>query len=170
MVCFVNSGRRIKTDTTVPLGNSRQPALTPKVSMLGSVSTTENIFGRLHEKNPMDAAHKSPCVICLGTFVTSAGACDFIALALYFSNLAGFEAQHSPWPTLEEPERQTIVQSLPCRSDFVWQFVLRGTPLVPSGSGPCSWKQRGIIVSGNPVHGAFEPTATSTASNTFGYL
>ena len=31
--------------------------------------------------------HKSPCVICLGTFVTSAGACDF-TLALYFLNLA----------------------------------------------------------------------------------
>ena len=31
-------------------------------------------------------------------------------------------------------------------------------------------KQRGTIVIGNHVHGAFEPTATSTASNTFGYL
>ena len=99
-------GRRFKTDTTVLLGNSRQPALATKVSMLGSVSTTETFSEALAaRKNPMDAAHKSPCVICLGTFVTSAGACDFIALAFYFSHLAGFEAQHSPWPSLEEPER-----------------------------------------------------------------
>ena len=58
-----------------------------------------------HKKNPMDAVHKYPCVICLGTFVTSAGACDFIGLAFCFSYLADFEAQRSPWPTLEEPER-----------------------------------------------------------------
>ena len=104
MVCFVERcGRRFKTDTAVPLGNSRQ---TPKVSMPGSVSTTETFAGALvARKNLMDAAHKSRCVMCLGTFVTSAGACDFIALAFYFSNLAGFQAQHSPWPTLEEPER-----------------------------------------------------------------
>ena len=31
-------------------------------------------------------------------------------------------------------------------------------------------KQRGTIIIGNPVHRAFEPTATSTESNTSGYL
>ena len=31
-------------------------------------------------------------------------------------------------------------------------------------------QQRGTIIIGNPVHRAFEPTATSTESNTSGYL
>ena len=37
------------------------------------------------QKHFMDAAHKSTCVICLGTFVMSAGACDFIAFLLFIS-------------------------------------------------------------------------------------
>ena len=39
------SGRRIKTDTTVPLGNSRELALTTKVSMLGSGLDNKKKFG-----------------------------------------------------------------------------------------------------------------------------
>ena len=76
------------------LGNSRQPTLTTKVSMLGSVSTTKNIFGstRCTKKNTMDAAHKSPCVICLGTFVTSAGACDFIGFCFLFLIFGGLRS------------------------------------------------------------------------------
>ena len=40
----------------------------------------------------MDAAHKSPCVICLGTFLTSAGACDFIGFCFLFLIFGGLRS------------------------------------------------------------------------------
>ena len=44
------------------------------------------------QKHFMDAVHKSPCVICLGTFVTSAGACDFIGFCFLFLIFGGLRS------------------------------------------------------------------------------
>ena len=108
MWCFVGkSGRRIKTDHHRASGQLQTTgAHTRSVDAWEWSRQQKKIRKRSPHKKKSHGTqhHKSTCVICLGTFVMSAGACDFIALAWYFSNLAGFEAQHSPWPTPEEPE------------------------------------------------------------------
>ena len=66
-------------------------------------------------------------------------------------------ANRVPIPTYREHPQNT--------ADLV---ALRCVPL--SGTARHERQQRGTVTIGNPVHRAFEPTATSTEVNTCGYL